>query len=206
MREERNWEDYVPEGGPRGVIPPLFRNHDGAMFRRCLECEVDLVASGDPYVIEKAFRVYPGFGTTDTVFEYAICLPCMERLYETYSKESRAAIEEYFYANETFLARSVGRLIAVEEGLGEDLGDWIGTCALSGRPVADLEEYQIAALCTGEELVLSHLPWLISGEAIDGLLGLLSNETIDQLDDFSRRHFGLPPEFDARPRRVMPML
>ena len=102
----------------------------GEPFRVCLECEVNLVASGDPYVIEKAFRVYPGFGTTDTIFEYALCLPCMERLYESYSKESRRAIEQYFYAN----------------------------------------------------------------------------ETIDQLDDFSGRHFGLPPEFDQRPRRVMPVL
>lgn len=206
MRKGKDWGEYVPEGGPRGAIPPLFRDHEGGVFRRCLECEVDLVASGDPYFIEKAFRTYPGFGTSDTIFEYAVCLPCMERLYESYSKESRRAIEEYFYSNRTFLERSMGRLISVEEGLDDDLGEWIGTCALSGRPVTELEEYQIAALCVGEELVLSHLPWLISGEAIDGLLGLLSNETIDQLDDFSGRHFGLPPEFDAQPRRVMPML
>ncbi len=199
--------DYEELDGPEVEIPSLLHQHEsGELFGACIECGIGLLDGKTDYLIEKAFRRYPGFRISDTVFEFAICMPCMERLYEQHSKESREAIENFFLENNHFMTRGQHLYFLAELSTPPALENWLGGCAITGEPTDDLEEYQVAAICRGGKMLLSIFPYIISGKAMDQLVNLLSNQTIDNLDDFSGRHFGIPPEFDEKPRRVVPVM
>lgn len=199
--------DQFDETGPLVEIPANLRRHeDGGLHRECIECGVGLLEGGRRYIIERAFRRYPGVETLDTIFEYAICLGCAEELHNSFSLESRGAITDFFLKSKTFVTRSQIIRVAILGGRTSYLGLWFDRCAISGEEVSGMEEYQVAAFCVGDKLELSVLPYAIGGAAADQLMEKLSNQTIDDLDDFSGRHFGLPPEFGEKPRRMVPVM
>ena len=189
---------------PLAPLPRAFGSHEtGEPFERCLECNQFLLEPGTEYVIEKAFRSYRDFNISDTIFEYAICMSCAEEITNSLSKESLRQLENYFAKNIHLGERMYW---AMQEPL-PDLSQWLSSCAIKGTPVEELAEYQIIGHCSGDQLVLSIFPYLIGGKALDEMAALLSNTTLDILDDFGGRHFGLPPEFSDVPRRrFMPVL
>ena len=184
-------------------LPKLLHSHEtGAPLEHCIECSRSILDSDTDYLIEKAFRSYQGFGVSDTIFEYALCMECCNGLFSQVSTESARRLDDYFKANMNYAER-MGWL----REMPPDFGKWLSCCAIKGTPVTELAEYQIVAHCHGDQLILSVFPYLIGGEAMDELCELLSNKTIDLLDDFSGRHFAPPPEFtDTRPRRILPVL
>ncbi len=199
--------DRFEETGPLVEIPAILRKHeDGKLHHECIECGTGLLQEGKRYVIERALRRYPGVERLDTIFEYAICLDCAEELHNSFSIESREAIIDFFMKSKTFMTRGQMIRFAIEGGRTSHLGLWFDRCAITGEEVSGMEEYQVAAFCVGDRLELSLLPYVIGGAAADQLMGRLSNKTIDDLDDFSGRHFGLPPEFGEKPRRMVPVL
>lgn len=189
---------------PLAPLPRAFGSHEtGEPFERCLECNQFLLEPGTEYVIEKAFRSYRDFNISDTVFEYAICMNCAEEMTNSLSKDSLSSLESYFAKN----IRLGERISWAMKDPLPDPGIWLSSCAIKGTPVEELSEYQIVGHCNGNQLILSIFPYLIGGEALDEMAALLSNKTLDTLDDFGGRHFGLPPEFSDMPkRRFMPVL
>jgi hypothetical protein len=69
-------------------------------------------------------------------------------------------------------------------------------CVITGIPVAELDEYMIYGHFRGDKMVKSSMPYLLSGSVMDDVSDLLSNQTIDQLDDFMGKYFSGPPELE----------
>lgn len=181
-------------------LPALFNSDaTAAPFTRCVECEAPFTEATH-HVVEKAFRRYPGFDLTDTIFEYAMCLECAAGLTASMSQESLTRLGEYL-SGHLDLERRL-------EWLQEDEPNperWLAECIVKKKPAEAYTEYQIIGYCRGSRLLLSYFPYLIGEDAMNDMMALLSNETLDVLNDFSGRHFGLPPEYSLR-TRFMPVL
>lgn len=175
-------------------IPKEFYSYaTGKPFSTCVTCNTYLRLPGTQYMIEKAIIRYPNTQVTDVVFEYAMCLPCSEKMRQQLSAESLARIESYFKEHVNLASRQ--ELLAKS---GEpDPQEWIKTCLLKNTNIAEETEYQLIAHCNGTQMVVGLAPYMISGKAADELTELLSAKTKEVLDDFIDEHFGLPPELKA---------
>jgi hypothetical protein len=185
------------------MIPRIFYSTEtDSPFEKCTECGRSLLTPSVEYVVEKAYRVYPGKGVTDTVFEHALCDECVQVMSREMSKESLDRLHRY-------VAETVdwdGRLKRIAEN-SDRLEEWIAECLVTGDSIAAEEEYQVVASCRGNMIVPSVAPYAIGSRAMEQMASLLSEKTTDFLDDYSGRHFGLPPEFDLQPGpRLLPVL
>ena len=172
-------------------IPPVFHSYsEERTFQQCISCNVYLLSTDTEYLIEKAFRRYPGFDTQDVIFEYAMCLRCAERMRQELSRESMRNIQQFFDQRVDFYGRRQEMLY--EYGLNSDA--WLDRCIVTGKPRAELQEYQIYGHCRGDRFLFSYLPYMISDEAVDAMTGLLSEKTKGEIDGFIDDNFGLPPE------------
>ena len=140
------------------------------------------------YVIEKAYRRYPGYELNDTVFEYAMCLDCLIQLQSQMSESSLQRIESYFNSKVDFNARFF------EPPENVDVPSRLSNCMITGTPVKELSEYQIFGLFRYDSMLLGPFPYMIGGAAMDEIAALLSNKTLGEIDGFMDEHFGLPPE------------
>ncbi len=168
------------------LVPKEFHSlATGEPFDKCIDCGKYLL-DNEPYMIEKAIRQYPGYTAQDVVFEYAICQSCADRLKQELSEESMNNIHLFFNQN-----------IQPENFFD---GRETSKCLISDKPQSDLQEYQIYAYCHGKHLA-NHVspPFMISGEILDKLADLLSDDTIDELNNFMDNHFGPPPELEDLP-------
>ncbi len=173
-----------------GNIPDIFYSYDTKeLFQNCVECDKYLLDGTTEYFIEKAFRKYPGFTATDVVFEYAICTECAITLHNQMSEESRNRINE-------FMMDHLGNM-----KLQNSPEEMLRTCIITGKPIEDAQEYQIMAHCFQDQLFPQMMPYMICDEALDQLSELLSNATLDIMDDFRGRHFGPPDIFEINPTR-----
>ncbi len=172
-------------------IPPTFHSDEtAALFQHCLGCNRFLLENGTQYVIEKAYRRYPDFGTQDTVFEYAMCLDCFMQLQEAMSEESMNRVRSYFDRHIDLYDRR--SLLLQKEAVKVE--DWLDRCLVKGTPVSEMNEYQIFGHCDGKDLLFTLFPYAIGGDAVDEISLLLSNKTLGEIDGFMDDHFGLPPE------------
>ena len=170
-------EHYIPKD--------FYSFETNSPFERCIECNKYLLEEGTEYIIEKAIRNYQGYPARDTVFDYAICMSCAERMRKEISKESWESMMKYFQDNMDVMSR----LEIQEQSPKENLR----RCMVKKTGVEDCSEYQIYAHCNGEKLNMENPPYMISGEVMDELLPLLSNETIDEMNGFMNKHFSPDP-------------
>lgn len=168
-------------------IPPLFHSFESdGPFKKCIECERSLDADCE-YVIEKAVRSYPGFDAKDIIFDYALCMQCALQIRESFSKKSLEAMDQYF-------AQHVqSRIVIVDENGDFNVDECVSSCLVKGTKSSDLTEFQIYAYCRGKELSSQIPPYMVSSEAVDEILPLLSNETRDILNGFFNKHFSPDP-------------
>jgi len=199
-------------------IPSAFHSDESEQpFRECLVCECSLRDGSTEYLVEKAYRRFDDFDVTETVFEYAICLSCHLEIIKSFSALSRARCEDYF-EDRINLSERAARLLATQDDPQADadssdadrdtpdllrassdpdeidVNDWLDGCIVHNTPIQEMSEYQILGHCVGEDLMLTHLPIVVGGRAMDELAGLLSNETLDEMGGFRDQYFGLPPE------------
>ena len=168
-------------------IPNKFHNSlTEKPFKDCNICHRDLEKENLAYLIEKAYRRFPENGAEELLFEIAICHECAQEMRSQLSKESRAAVNRFFY-NE-FMAR-------VQELKDADDEYLLSHCIVSGDSLESTEEYQIYAHCKGSQMADHGAAYLLSGKVIEKIQSLLSKETKDQLGRFSDDHLGTPPEF-----------
>lgn len=171
-------------------VPPELHSYEmEGKFDHCMVCDKYLLEDGTQYLVEKAIKKYTGTKAFDVVFEYAICMDCAMRMHKSMSEITLIRLSEYF-GKIDFAQRR--QLLIDKHGL--DSKPWMSHCIIKGTPVEELSEYQICGLCDGSDLLLAHMPYLISGEALDEISELISAKTREELDDFIDQHFGLPPE------------
>lgn len=159
----------------------------GKPFDHCIECDKHLLSPDCEYFIEKAVKKYEGFSAKDVIFEYAICIDCAERLRQELSKESMATIQQFFMQR----VNMMDRVLASQHSEADQL---TSSCLVSHATITEVNEYQLFAQCRGNSMVIGPMPYMISGSVLEELSELLSKETRDELDNFSKRHFGPPPE------------
>ncbi len=148
---------------PTGPVPPdLYSAHDEGPFRRCSDCGADLSSADAIHLIGRVFR------DGEVIFEYALCLPCVIKLYQQYSEESKANLAAYF---------------AQEAPPPPDCTRWCHRCGCHGEGLAD--EQAIEGLAMGG-ILLGH-PIVICAECSAGAERVLSKKTREAFDDFVRR-------------------
>ncbi len=168
---------------------PFFSEETGAPFRHCLACDRSLLEAGTEYLIEKAFRTVRSLGSRDLIFEYALCLPCYDAVWTSFSEESRQRIEAYFSERIDY----EGRARRLLHDKAADPRRWLSHCVVTGTAAEDLDEYQVVGLCEGDRMLLAHVPCLLGGAAMDELAALLSTQTLDEMGGFMQDFFPSPP-------------
>jgi len=174
-------------------IPKRFYDSlNNAPFTNCLVCNRYLLSDPTAYLIEKAFRRNPFLGKTETIFEYAICWDCIVKLTAAYSTNSRKNIEEYFHENIDLRYREE---MIKENETHKNVDFFLSNCAVKGTPVGKLDEYQIMGYFYGNSMTTDNPPFLLSGAVGDEIMNILSEQTLDELDDFTGKYLTGPPEF-----------
>ncbi len=163
-------------------IPEVFWSFEkDEPFSHCLVCSENLLVEGKNYFVEKAFN------KGEVIFEYAMCLKCRDELSEELSLQSRRLIENYF-AEHIDLETRRERLL---EKQNLEIDHWLGHCIVKNKPIKTDSEYQVFAQCIGKEMIYAYAPYAVSGEAIDDVIELLSDETLGILGDFTDKYFGI---------------
>lgn len=170
-------------------IPSSFYSfHNKGPFRKCIECERDLLKADCGYVIEKAIKNHPEYHVSDVIFDYAVCMDCATRLHNELSKESIQNIQNFFTERLNVQERS--RKISEANG---DVNKLISYCMISHEEVGKSSEYQIFAHCIGNKINLQNPPYMLSSKVLNELSELLSEKTRDDLNEFFNRHFSPDP-------------
>jgi len=187
-----NPEDQQPPTSPSFIpIPKIFYSDlTDQPLTNCVTCDRNLIEKHEPYIIEKAFRYYQEYDIHNTIFEYIMCIPCAQKMNASMSKESLEKIQTYFGQLDM-----IGRKQKLIDEHGTDLDGWIDQCLIKETPRANMEEYQICAQCIGDQLVFDVLPYMLSHEASNEIVELLSAQTLEEYDRFVDDNFGLPPAF-----------
>lgn len=168
-------------------IPDRFHSFEtGKPFERCIECDTYLL-DGKEYIIEKAIRQYPGYSAKDTIFDYAICMDCAMKMRQEFSKESISKIDAFF--EKGFIKFQ----LKIREMQSWDVDQCLEKCLINEDKMNKLDEYQIYAYCKGDKLFRGVPPYMVGGPAVDQILELLSNATIDFLNGFYNKHFSPDP-------------
>ena len=181
-------------------IPEIFHSfHNEGPFTRCIECDRNLLEDDCEYVIEKAIRNYPDYQTSDTIFDYAICMDCAEKIHQELSKESTQNIQKFFSER-----LDIGRRSQRIEQANGNVGQLIANCMITDEPKNTSREYQVFAHCKGNRINMSNPPYMLSGEVLAELAELLSEKTRDDLNGFFNKHFSPDPSLmEPTPRLVL---
>jgi len=157
---------------------------------QCLACDTSLLDGSTEYLIEKGYRQFEAYDVQETVFEYALCMECHAEMRQSFLEVSKRRCQAYLSEHMELAHRT--RMLLGDES--PDPEDWMQRCIVHDTPREELEEYQVMAHCRGDQMLLTHLPLLMGGPAMDALAERLSDETIDDLGGFRDEHLGLPPE------------
>ena len=178
----------------RGIeIPQLFFDSaTGKPFQKCQVCEKLLLDTDSNYIIEKVFRKNISSSKIESMFEYAICFDCAFKLTQSYSKESKENLQRFFRENvEKNMVQQQQPNLQSELEIREHLSH----CSITGKSVTELEEYQIVGQFNGSYLNPQMTPFMMGSGSMDDVQGLLSEKTLDEIDDFTGKYLTGPPEF-----------
>lgn len=173
-------------------IPKIFFSDlTDSPLENCIYCDVSLLINNSPYLIEKAIKPYGSFDSYATMFEYAVCVGCADKMKGMISKDSMTKMMDYFLKNMKAALNSQERY---KDG-NFDVFDWISNCAIHGTHISKLSECQLYALCVNDQMLFTEFPYMVSGRALDDVVDLLSAETLDELDRFKSEFVDGPSQF-----------
>ncbi len=195
-------DEFYLTPGFMDIPPLLFDSETNGPIRFCKICGKDLIESNGDYLIQKSFRRFPEHRLDEVVFEFAICSECNRRMHNELSEESKKMMEKYM-EEEFHASDPVKRMMMLSNEEEPDFRELTDHCAVTGKPIDELEEYTIIAQGKGPRLVLGILPLTVSYQAQEDLNELLSQKTRDFLDGFTKEHFSGPPGIEELigPRR-----
>jgi hypothetical protein len=183
----------VLEATHSSPIPDIFYcEKENKKFTQCTICGKSFENTNELYLIEKAYEKKPGSENHQLVFELACCMDCRQEINESLSQESRENITAYFQKNTNVEKRDAD--LKKYNLMDHEL--WLQNCIVKNKSISEVEEYQIYVLCWKDKLVYHHLPYMLCGETIEEIMGLLSKKSLDILNDFMTDLFDLPPEFN----------
>jgi hypothetical protein len=162
-------------------IPKTFHSEEsGLPFSQCYDCGFSLADCEGGYLIQKVLN------GKETVMEIAVCNDCHDRLQQTYSKESREQIWN-FYLDHADLPGRLKKFHALPP-----MPDfWINNCLTCKILKNRLQEYAIAARCLGDCLILGEAPMMICFDCMQKVMELMSENSLKTYDQWMDRV--LPP-------------
>jgi hypothetical protein len=173
-------------------IPKMFySDSEEKPFETCVVCGKDLLHSDEPYMIEKVFKTYAGHDFTSTVFEFAICTDCHQKMQEGMSEESMRNMQMYY---QNLIEQRGGNTMMIDLRTF-DINNWMSKCFFKQTPVSEMEEYQIVGMFKGDKLILNQPPMVMGYEVMEEMSELLSQKTKDEMNGFRNKYLGPPPEF-----------
>lgn len=161
-------------------------------FAECMVCGIDLRLGTTDYFVEKAVKNNVEYQVKDIVFEYAICSSCAQNMQKSISVESQQNMQAFFTSHPGFM----NSMQAYQKGEGEPVEELISKCSLSGEPVGFMGEYMMFGHFRGDKMLATTMPYILGGKAMDELSELMSNETLDEMNDFKNQYFGGPAELE----------
>jgi hypothetical protein len=161
-------------------------------FKECKVCGIDLALGTTDYFVEKAVKNNVEYQVKDIVFEYAICSSCAQNMQQSISVESKQNMQTFFVNQQVFM----DQVQAYQQGEGEEVDEIITKCSISGEPVNSMNEYMMFGHFRGNKMLTTTMPYILGGRAMDELSELLSNETLDEMNDFKNQYFGGPAELE----------
>jgi hypothetical protein len=189
LKDSENLPHYIFD-----EIPSIFYSDLTAEpFKHCFQCDRELLNSGVSYIIEKAFKQLLPHQTKSTIFEYAMCLNCYEKIRHSFSAKSIENMQLFFGQRIDFEKRSES-IAGKKDHFNVD--HWISNCLVSDSPISELKEFQIACHCIGKNIIYDQFPYMISGEVMDEVIELISNQTQGEMDGFKDRLNRPSPEIE----------
>lgn len=190
--------DFLGEDIEFDEIPSEFHSDlSKKPFSNCTFCSCDLAASNVVYMVEKSFKVNPNNQQKNTVLEYAICMNCNIKKMQAMSDESVANIKAYM--EENFFLETLEEHSATNT-------DPFSKCVVTGKPVEELDEYNIVGQFFGDKMIKGQFPILLSPSIGEEIQELLSQKTKDEFDDFMNTINDIPPELKALFKTKRPVL
>jgi hypothetical protein len=186
LKESENESLYWPI--PKDIPAKFYSEDNHSFFQNCTVCDKNLLESNTTYLIEKAYKRV-NQELEHVVFEYAICMDCAQEMNSKISKESLNNMKEYYSQYFNSLS-TVERMKLFKQ----DDDFWQRRCLVKNTPMGELTEYNICGLFQGKTMLVGEFPYIISIEAMDELVSILSEETKDEFDDFKRTYLDGPPE------------
>ena len=171
----------------------FFSDADGEPFNTCVVCGKNLLEDGTHYVIEKAMKNYEGYDFSSTVFEYAMCMDCYQKMQQGMSEESMQNMQNYYQRIVT--EKGVNGMMMIDLQTF-DLNDWLSRCFFKEKPVSEMKEYQLIGQFNGNHMVLNTPPMAIGEDVMEEMADLLSEKTKDEMNGFREKFLGPPPEIE----------
>jgi len=162
----------------------FFSEKTGMTFETCSMCDF-VFGEANSYIVEKSFKRNKKTAKAELIFEYALCHKCQENLKSELSEKSIKNIHMYYQLYVDFNKRS-------DELLSENsknLDNWISKCIITGKPIADEEEFTIGGLFYEHKLVLDAMPFALSEKAIYEMQEILSKKNQRIFRWLSKRNF-----------------
>ena len=169
-------------------IPPVFYSfYEEGPFSNCIACDISLLDNNVPYVIEKAFK------KDEVIFEYAMCLKCLEKFQRSFSLESKLVIDQFFGSRVDLAKR---RSVLLSDNANKFNADaWLSRCILTDQCLGQIEERQIFGQFQGDKLLFSYLPFMINKTALEPIYEKMSTKTKDENDRFVTDYLNKLPDF-----------
>jgi len=155
-------------------IPSCFFSTElGTPFSTCAMCSAHLRNSGINYFVEKYYR------DKNIAFEYAICENCKSQMSDEISSESLNNINNYFIENV-----NIEKRVDLLANFDNSIVPWISNCLFKSKPRSECSEYQLAAQCRNDQLIVSILPFMVSNDATEEIQSILSKKTKENFKRF----------------------
>ena len=190
MQHEHNEEEHWPLlPGYRPISREFHSLELDGPFQHCMICNAVLADDEVEYLVERIFR------GTEPIVEYAMCTVCQQEMCSELSEESQEQIRQVFERVDY-----EARIDRLRESLGEDsVAPWLDRCILTGKRREECRGYQIIGQFRGAQMCLSITPFMLSDQAVEEIMKVISKKTRDRLEGFMGDHFGMPPEFCEHP-------
>ena len=168
--------EEVPQGEP---IPEVLHSfYEERPFLTCTRCGESLAD------FEEGYRISKNFKRGEVIIEYALCMPCLVRMLEESSEESKRNLDR------------------VQQEHFRDVSGF-DECAFCEKTRAEArdEEFGLAGICQGDRMVDSAM---ICIDCMEAMHEVLSKETRETWDRFREENFpGVPADFEPFPGETL---
>lgn len=177
-------DEVEPAPQPPELVPipeVLYSLYEDRPFRTCTRCGESLIHFAEGFRISKNFR------RGETILEYAMCMPCLTRMIDEMSEESKQRHAEY----------------QAEHYRGVSGFDECALCEETRLEVRD-GEYGLIGVCQGDQMGDSAM---VCVNCMETMAELMSEETRRTWERFREENFpGVPCDLEPFPIGHAPSL